>query len=822
MIAAKKQSNSELLTLALLLSLLRPEAVPPPWPPPLARSGVQLGLGGLARALWGLPTGPAPRSTLKNLLLNDEDVHNRYHSLLSELATLARPPSRMIEDEFEWPQASVATYLLTELSPGEGGGEAPAEAPPPAQPPPPPQPPEDLLLQNTTAAHDLSDEDMNLIEVLWKQDVDLGVPPLGGGDETPPEAVKPPPDVKVEADDPDEGPLTALDPWAGLPYTIDLETGEYELCKSEEESGVGGAEGVDLLSGGADDVEFDLPTALDAFSLEDALKIASLDDSQHDPVKEEEEEELGAMSGGGHPAAGQHPLHPHHHHLYAPKPHHLSAEGRMPMVVRGGGGWADVGGGGFEGVGDALGPPPPHHHHHHQFTSTYLPDPRSVLLHNATLAPPPPLPEFNASAPLFGGNASFCGVRGGGGCGGVAGAGSHLGSAVAASMNLSAPEGLPPPSEPPFKLDNDAMYYQNASGGESLNHTSSEGFFNSILNDEELQLVDMAMNEGMYTMRLLDNSTGVGAAAAPAGDADGSSDSAVSSMGSERAWGTEPSTSSSYLDYCSSGQNGCKYRPYDYSGSAYAGGGPRGSGGGGGGGGGGNGAQKKHHMFAKRYFNETNEPKCVDFREGPSGAPVGAAGTPAGPLAEHVAHNHTYGLPGGLPEPHPRRPTRDKNKHSKDEHLTRDEKRARAMQVPISVEEIINLPMDEFNERLSKFDLTEAQLSLIRDIRRRGKNKVAAQNCRKRKLDQIMSLADEVKIMRHRKHRLLRDKECMLSERQRLKDKFAQLYRHVFQALRDAEGRPYSPYEFSLQQAADGSVLLVPRKDDKQDLSRRP
>lgn len=32
--------------------------------------------------------------------------------------------------------------------------------------------------------------------------------------------------------------------------------------------------------------------------------------------------------------------------------------------------------------------------------------------------------------------------------------------------------------------------------------------------------------------------------------------------------------------------------------------------------------------------------------------------------------------------------------------------------------------MDEFNERLSKYDLSESQLSLIRDIRRRGKNKV--------------------------------------------------------------------------------------------------
>lgn len=54
-------------------------------------------------------------------------------------------------------------------------------------------------------------------------------------------------------------------------------------------------------------------------------------------------------------------------------------------------------------------------------------------------------------------------------------------------------------------------------------------------------------------------------------------------------------------------------------------------------------------------------------------------------------------------------------------HFNRDEKRARALNIPISTEDIINLPIDEFNERLTKYELTEIQLSLIRDIRRRGK-----------------------------------------------------------------------------------------------------
>jgi nuclear factor erythroid 2 len=119
--------------------------------------------------------------------------------------------------------------------------------------------------------------------------------------------------------------------------------------------------------------------------------------------------------------------------------------------------------------------------------------------------------------------------------------------------------------------------------------------------------------------------------------------------------------------------------------------------------------------------------------------------------------------------------------------------------------------MDEFNERLSKYDLTESQLSLIRDIRRRGKNKVAAQNCRKRKLDQILQLAEEVQRIRDKKIALVRDQENLVARRNEIREKYLQLYRTVFQALRDRDGNPYSPHNWSLQQAADGNMILVPR-----------
>ena len=60
--------------------------------------------------------------------------------------------------------------------------------------------------------------------------------------------------------------------------------------------------------------------------------------------------------------------------------------------------------------------------------------------------------------------------------------------------------------------------------------------------------------------------------------------------------------------------------------------------------------------------------------------------------------------------------------------LSRDERKAREIGVPFSIHDIINLPMDEFNDLLSRHELTEEQLNLCRDIRRRGKNKVKYSN----------------------------------------------------------------------------------------------
>lgn len=113
--------------------------------------------------------------------------------------------------------------------------------------------------------------------------------------------------------------------------------------------------------------------------------------------------------------------------------------------------------------------------------------------------------------------------------------------------------------------------------------------------------------------------------------------------------------------------------------------------------------------------------------------------------------------------------------------LSRDEKKAKDLQLPISVCEIINMPIDEFNECLSKYELNEQQLTLVKDIRRRGKNKVAAQNCRKRKINQILGLQHEVDQLQSQKGDLLSYYDKLFAFRELAQNKYQKLYDYVYE-----------------------------------------
>ncbi|XP_011360027.1 nuclear factor erythroid 2-related factor 3, partial [Pteropus vampyrus] len=187
---------------------------------------------------------------------------------------------------------------------------------------------------------------------------------------------------------------------------------------------------------------------------------------------------------------------------------------------------------------------------------------------------------------------------------------------------------------------------------------------------------------------------------------------------------------------------------------------------------------------------------------------------------QHILHNHTYHLqPGALEStsesfswPGKSQKIRNRYFNETDRNLSRDERRAKALHIPFTVDEIVRMPVDSFNSMLSKYYLTDLQVSLIRDIRRRGKNKVAAQNCRKRKLDIILNLEDDVCNLKAKKETLKRERVQCNKAINIMKQKLHYLYHDIFSRLRDEEGRPVNPNQYAVQCNHDGSVLIIPKE----------
>ncbi|XP_037548675.1 nuclear factor erythroid 2-related factor 3 [Nematolebias whitei] len=190
-------------------------------------------------------------------------------------------------------------------------------------------------------------------------------------------------------------------------------------------------------------------------------------------------------------------------------------------------------------------------------------------------------------------------------------------------------------------------------------------------------------------------------------------------------------------------------------------------------------------------------------------------------LRENVWHDHSYSSPAFLNKASLKLPQKTEEAFSDDdddddgsqleeEELSRDELRARAMYIPFSVRQIVSMPVEEFMEILDCHGFSPEQVTLLRDIRRRGKNKLAAQNCRKRKLDAITGLQEEVERLQAQRDRLLREKQLTAKTMGAVGHQIKQLTRDVLARLRDDSGRPLSPERFTLQCGANGRVVIQP------------
>ena len=95
---------------------------------------------------------------------------------------------------------------------------------------------------------------------------------------------------------------------------------------------------------------------------------------------------------------------------------------------------------------------------------------------------------------------------------------------------------------------------------------------------------------------------------------------------------------------------------------------------------------------------------------------------------------------------------------------------------------IVHMPFYKFKKILDSPSLKDQAKSEIKNIRRRGKNKIAAKNCRQRKLDLILGLQQEIDQLKRLKWQFDSRRDCLQREIDQLKTRCSVISRRPAQS----------------------------------------
>uniref|UniRef100_A0A8C5M9A4 BTB domain and CNC homolog 1 n=1 Tax=Leptobrachium leishanense TaxID=445787 RepID=A0A8C5M9A4_9ANUR len=140
-------------------------------------------------------------------------------------------------------------------------------------------------------------------------------------------------------------------------------------------------------------------------------------------------------------------------------------------------------------------------------------------------------------------------------------------------------------------------------------------------------------------------------------------------------------------------------------------------------------------------------------------------------------------------------------------------------QLPFNSQKIISLSRYDFQSLVKMHNLTSEQLDCIHDIRRRSKNRVAAQRCRKRKLDCIQNLETEIRKLLYEKEHLLKERDQILSTLGETKQNLSGLCQQV---CLEASLSPDQIQILAKYSSSDCPLSFLPPEKDKATLQCKP
>ncbi len=134
---------------------------------------------------------------------------------------------------------------------------------------------------------------------------------------------------------------------------------------------------------------------------------------------------------------------------------------------------------------------------------------------------------------------------------------------------------------------------------------------------------------------------------------------------------------------------------------------------------------------------------------------------------------------------------------------------------PIKRDKLITIAVEEFNQLLEEAHLSEIEVAFMKEWRRRGKNKAAAQVARKRKREEVTGLDGEVQELRQRKDELKKRYDHLRSLVESLKKRSSIAEDRLFQKQSQVSMEPVSRNTHHIHVTDDEKLLLIPRISSK-------